>query len=269
MIKLIVVPYDSGRRSYRMGRGPEFLLASGLIEQLKREGVAATVTTIETAGGPLDSAFDSARQVAAATRDAVQNQAIPVILAGNCITTLGGFAGIDSRAALLWFDAHADFNTPETSPSGFLDGMALAIITGRCYQQKSAAIPGFEPVPEEELVLVGTRSIDDGERPIVDRIPVAHNAADTRTAIARMRREQLYLHVDLDVLDPSALRANQFATAGGLDIGILHGCLTEAARRKRIVAIAITAYDPAVDVANAAPRIVLEILRTVLLRPGY
>lgn len=264
-VELIVVPYDSGHRGYRMGRGPEYLLASGLVEQLASLGIAATIKMVETQGDAVQSAFDSARQVAVATRTAIQGQAFPIILAGNCITTLGGFAGLDSTTALLWLDAHADFNTPETSPSGFLDGMALAVITGSCYREEAEQISGFAPLPDSELALLGTRSIDDGEKRAVERVGVSRDQAGLRDALAKLTRPDLYVHVDLDVLDPSALRANQFAERGGLDRDTLFRCLAEAGRQKRVAALAITAYDPDADTAAAGPQIVLDIIRQIAL----
>jgi len=267
MIQFIVVPYDSGRRAQRMGRGPERLLACGLAEQLSEPGRPATVSFIEANGDAVDSAFEIAHKVAQATRSARAARALPVILAGNCITSVGGFAGLGSNTAMLWLDAHADFNTPDTSPSGFLDGMALAVMTGRCHADRTQQLDGFCALPDSELVLLGTRSIDEGEAPVVEQVAAVGSAAELDAALARTRRDDLYLHVDLDVLDPSSLQANQFATPGGLSTADLLDCIAVAARAKRIAAIAITAYDPDADRAQAAPAIVLELLRRALVRP--
>ncbi|HEX6559320.1 MAG TPA: arginase family protein, partial [Longimicrobiales bacterium] len=159
-ISLIVVPYDSGQRAYRMGRGPEHLLSGGLADHLRAAGHSVRSTVFETAGDEVTSAFDLAGQISKSTRSAEADGAFPIILAGNCISSLGGLAGFAMRTGLLWLDAHADFNTPETSPSGFLDGMALAVITGRCLGRQAATVPGFEPLADERIVMLGVRSID-------------------------------------------------------------------------------------------------------------
>jgi arginase len=261
MIELISVPYDSGQRSFRMGRGPEHLLECGLVARLEANGAAVQVTTLETASADQrDSAFDLARQIAAATQAAVQRDHFPVILAGNCIASVGGFAGVESRTAVLWLDAHAGFNTPETSPSGFLDGMTLAVITGRSYREQSRSVAGFQPLVDSELVMLGVRSIDEGERAIVNGVSVAQTEQELSRAVSELQRAGLYVHVDLDVLDPSSLRANQFATPGGLTTDSLIACIAEAARAKPIAAMAIAAYDPSGDAANTAPGIVAEII---------
>lgn len=266
-VNLIVVPYDSGRRDVRMGRGPGHLLRSGLAAQLEAGGHVITVTTLETAGSDVESAFDLAAKIAVAVRSADQNGHHPVILAGNCISSLGGFAGLASRTALLWLDAHADLNTPDTSPSGFLDGMALAIITGRCFRAQSQKLEGFAPLRDSDLVMLGTREIDPGERPVIDRLSVVQNAVSLEESLNRIANDELYLHVDLDVMDPSALRANSFASANGLSRQALHECIATAAASKRIAALAITAYDPGSDAVDAGPEIVGELIRTVLDSP--
>jgi len=268
MIQLIVVPYDSGQRAHRMGRGPERFLECGLAQQLEELGWTTAISFIEADGNAVESAFALASKVADTARAARARQSLPVILAGNCITSLGGFAGVDSAAAMLWLDAHADFNTPETSPSGFLDGMALAVITGRCHIDESSKVGGFSALPDSELVMIGTRAIDDGEVAALKNVATVQTAAQLRAALANLQREQLYLHVDLDVLDPDSLRANQFATANGLTTAELMECVAVAARVKQIGAVAITAYDPDADTENAAPAIVLEILRRALVRPA-
>jgi arginase len=263
-VDLIVVPYDSGRRDVRMGRGPGHLLRGGLASQLEAGGHAVTVTTLETVGNDVESAFDLAAKIAVAVRAADHNGRLPVILAGNCISSLGGFAGLESRTALLWLDAHADFNTPDTSPSGFLDGMALAIITGRCYRELSEKLEGFDALRDSDLVMVGTREIDPGEQPIIDRISVSQNAASLGQLLNALANDELYVHVDLDVLDPSALRANTFASANGLTRAALTESIAAAAASKRVAALAITAYDPHADLENNGPAIVLEIIGTIL-----
>jgi arginase len=99
-------------------------------------------------------------------------------------------------------------------------------------------------------------------------VATVRTGAQLRASLTRLAREQLYLHVDLDVLDPSSLQANQFATADGLSTTELMECVEVAANTKQIAAVAITAYDPDADAANAGPAIVLEVLRRALVRPA-
>jgi arginase len=91
------------------------------------------------------TAFELNRVVAERVRDAREAHALPVVLAGNCMTAVGTLAGLGGTPAVLWFDAHGDFNTPETTASGFLDGMALAMLTGRCWANLTRTVHCFQP----------------------------------------------------------------------------------------------------------------------------
>src|SRR5262249_14904010 len=147
---LLTVPYDSARRGERMGRGPDALLAAGVAEHLRGQGRAVVVERVETADAfPLEvgTTFDLVRRLAAGVRAALAAGHFPLVLAGNCFSALGTLAGLGEEVGVAWFDCHGDFHTPETTPSGFLDGMALAGAVGLCWTKVAAAVPGFRPVP--------------------------------------------------------------------------------------------------------------------------
>src|ERR1700752_251516 len=122
-----------------MGSGPSALLKAGLEERLMSAGHHTHVRFVEPppAISPTDvgAAFEIAAAVAVAARDALAGGAFPFLLSGNC-----GPAALGPSPAVFWFDAHADFNTPETTVSGLLDGMSLATLTGRCCRDLAASI---------------------------------------------------------------------------------------------------------------------------------
>jgi arginase len=99
------------------------------------------------------------------------------VLSGNCHSCLGTLAGLQAEQALghprrtgiVWFDAHADFNTPDTTPSGFFDGTALSAATGGSWRTLTSTIPGFRPVDEARVVLVGAGDIDPGVDDLLER----------------------------------------------------------------------------------------------------
>src|SRR5439155_26231921 len=97
-------------------------------------------------------------------RHAVRAGAFPIALSGNCGSAIGAIAGVGEGTGVAWFDGHGDFNTPETTVSGFLDGMALAIATGRCFRPLARSVPGFVPVAGHDAFLVGARDLDPEER---------------------------------------------------------------------------------------------------------
>jgi arginase len=258
----MAVPFDSGLRSARMGRGPEALLRAGLVEALEAAGCGVRLTMIdlprETFPSEIASAFALHREVARHVAAARAHQEFPIVLAGNCNTALGTIAGIlgggGAMPAVCWFDAHADFNIPETTTSGFLDGMAVTMLAGICWQTMAASVPDFRPVPEQNIVLVGARDLDPLESTLLATSRVTRIAAgDVRTrlgsvvtALAASAAES-YLHVDLDVLDIAEGRANSYASPNGLSHGALADALRVVADRLPACALALTAYDPEGD----------------------
>ena len=268
-ISLIQLPYDSGRFGERMGRGPIALLDSGLAEHLRSVGNEVDVASVRLSEG-LHSETNALVELQGLAvpliRDAIERQARPIILSGNCGTAaLSAMAALDPRSTgIIWFDAHADFNTPETSPSGFLDGMGLAILTGRCWRRLAERFESFQPVLDSQVIQIGVREKDPPEVQLlqqsgIKQIPTVA-LAELPEVLRQLGTNTVYVHVDLDVIDTSEGRANGWACGGGLSLNQLRDALELIGRSASIVAGAVTCYDPAVDadgrIGRAIPRIV-------------
>jgi arginase len=242
-----------------MGAGPSHLVSHGLVERLRRAGHAASVTELAPTSGSwiaeIGTAFDLDRQLAASVAATLARGAFPLILAGNCISSVGTLGGLGAGSTgVLWFDAHGDFNTPESTIGGFLDGMALAVATGRCWTGLAATVPGFTPVAEEDVVLIGAGDLDPAEAELLRASRVQHLPSDAPIArIAEaveaiaMRVRRLYVHVDLDVLDATEGRANGYVGGAGITLAGLLAAIDAASTLCPIAAGAITAYDPSYD----------------------
>lgn len=132
-------------------------MRSGAIDILRSQGHPVEHQQLEPTSewrAELRTAFELQRQVAVAASDAHRRRQIPMLLSGNCNATIGLLAGLAEshrRVGLVWFDAHGDFNTPETDPFGFLDGQALAMAVGRCWRALTRTVPGFAPLPERRV----------------------------------------------------------------------------------------------------------------------
>jgi arginase len=254
-----------------MGRGPGALIAAGLAATLETAGFEVESVVIQLPDGFLtegNALVELQRAGVAAVSDALARGARPVLLSGNC-----GPAALSAAAALgaettgvIWFDAHGDFNTPDTSPSGFFDGMGLAVLVGDCWPELAKRLAAFAPVPSQDIVQVGVRDCDAGEEIRLDqsgirRIPSTELRQLERAVTDLSQRvTRVYVHVDVDVLDISEGRANTFACAGGLSLDELLGALEIIGRLLPIAAGSITSYDPEADVdgriGRAIPRIV-------------
>ena len=210
------------------------------------------------------------RMLSGAVRDACDSNRLPVVLAGNCNTAVGTLAGLGAAStAVAWFDAHADFNTPETTLSGFLDGTAVAILTGRCWTQLAATVPGFEPLPDDRICLIGTRDVDTLEGGLLDESSVQVIAPrQVRSTLKRTLTsinehvDRIYLHLDLDVIDASVGSANRFTVAGGLSLEDMDYALSQIAQMFRVAGVSLTAYDPLVDRDGAAARAAIRLIST-------
>ena len=268
-IKLLLVPYDSGQRNIRMGAGPEHLCASGLKEHLAAENHTVEVKTIEPASADwraeVQTSFELMRAVAKHVRRAREARQFPIVLAGNCNAALGVLAGLGPHTGVVWLDAHGDFNTPQTTRSGFLDGMTLATATGRCWTEMARSIEGFEPVPDEAVVLLGARDLDPGEEAALARSKVIRLSADAATigiqsVLQSLSQEmaQFYLHLDMDALDPIEGRANSYSARGGFSSTDLQTLLSRIAGKLPIKALTIAGYDPSYDKDGTVCRVAFQ-----------
>ena len=257
-----------------MGAGPERLLDVGLERALRESGHTVHTSIAELAPGSwhaeTQTSFELMRMLSAAVREARAAGRFPIVLAGNCSTAVGTLAGLGADfTAVAWFDAHGDFNTPETTRSGFLDGTALAIITGRCWTQLAATIPGFSPIPDNRVCLIGTRDLDAPERALLDESSVdVIEPNEVRSGLSRTLKrirqqvDSIYVHLDLDVLDSAVAVANSYALSGGLTLEDLDDALAHIAGEFRIAGVTLSAYDPAVDTFGHAAQAAIRLICT-------
>lgn len=264
---MILAPYDSGRRHEGFGQGPDTLLAGGLVETLTLSGHDVEVVEIDKIKGLNDreiaTGFAVCRAVAEKVTESRAVGRFPVILAGNCLTACGAIAGEDADS-IIWFDQHGDLNTPGTSSSGFLDGMALAIALGLCWQPMASAIPGFQPVDPAKCMLVGARDLDPDEKALLADLPVIRadvgEAADKVSGLREAGVRRAHLHIDLDVHDPDELQVNRYAEPGGPSADMVREAVSCMARSVLIVGLTLSAYDPAFDAKGDVPPAVGRLL---------
>ena len=270
-IQLLAVPYDSGNRGMRMGAGPERLLDAGLERALRENGHTVHTRIAELTAdwqAEIQTSFELMRMLSAAVREARESGRFPIVLAGNCNTAVGTLAGLGAQSTgVAWFDAHGDFNTPETTRTGFLDGTAVAIITGRCWTQLAATIPEFAPIPDDRVCLIGTRDLDSLESALLDESSVdIVEPKQLRSSLPRVLEkirehvDSIYVHLDLDVLDSAVAAANSYAISGGLTLEDLDHAFAQIADRFRITGLTLSAYDPAVDTVGHAAQAAIRLI---------
>jgi arginase len=157
------------------------------------------------------------KPLAALVAEAVAQGKRPVSVAGDCCTTIGVMAGLQRAGlspALIWFDAHGDFNDWETSPSGFLGGMPLAMLAGIGEQTMPQGV-GLQSVPAADIVLVDGRDLDPGERKLVEQSGIIHLPDITTLLDYPLPDGPLYVHFDTDVIDMAEVPAMNYPAANG------------------------------------------------------
>jgi arginase len=284
-IRLLAVPYEVGALRMGVGRGAERLLEAGAEEALGSHGARVTLEVLELAEDTRDrsgasevkTAFELIRLVATGVRRAIEDGAFPVLLSGSCFAGLGMVTGLGERSpGVVWFDAHGDFNTPESTVDGYFDGMPLAILTGGAWL---TMVSGRElrTIPESAVVLAGARDFDPLERLRLDsssvhRLPPDH--IDAEDAVARAvdlidpPATGLYLHLDLDVLDSDEARVNIYSVPGGLNASQLTAQVRSLMDTRPVRGVSLTAYDPECDPEDRVPPIAMGLLEVVAESAG-
>ena len=278
-LRLITWPYHAGLADVSMGLGASALVAD---EEL-RAGLAAagldvraeTIPPVDESQPEVARIFELDRRLARRVAAACARGAFPLVLGGNCCSCLGTTAGAGADGlGVVWFDAHADFDTTDDNLSGFTDVLGLAILTGTGWRALRETIPGFATVPEDRVVLAAVRDLEPYQRArletsAVRTVPGAMDAgalaAELDALAATVTR--VYLHVDLDALDAGVGHANPYAAPGGPSLDALLAGIDGVFDRFEVAAAALTAYDPRVDggggIATAARRIAALVARRV------
>jgi arginase len=198
--------------------------------------------------------------------DVIADGERPVSIAGDCCTTIGVLAGLQRAGldpVLLWLDAHGDFNTWETSPSGFIGGMPLAMLVGRGEQTMMNAA-GTKPLPENQVILCDARDLDPLEKQALAESKV-HHVNDARNLLQHPQiARPLYVHFDTDIVNPDDAPAMSYATAGGPTAAELQSIFRSLARSAQIVAVSMTTWNFALDKDGRSQAVCMELLRSLI-----
>jgi arginase len=271
---LIQVPYMAGDEHAGSSAGPDRYIAAGAERIVTAKGHSARTVRVERGGAFRDTAsasFAVCADLARLVRRAVDAREFPFVLAGGCDASKGILAGLDHTSiGLVWFDAHGDFNTPESTISGYFPGMSLAVITGHCYHAAWAKIGNADPVPEGATLLIGVRDLDPAERKrlgasAITVVPWSDGQAqaDLDDALDRLGAhvQEVYLHFDIDALDPSvAPGVVDRPVPGGLSLEQAEDAIRTVTSRFTLRAVDLAVYNPELDEEDRTLRAGLRII---------
>jgi arginase len=280
-ITIIGVPYDLDQPYIGKGKAPDALLDHGLAQRLGELGyttVLAEMVDLPDSDEPLVARIG--RLMTKVGYEVARSRVagfFPLIVGGDCLVALGAVSGLlDSpNTAVAWIDAHGDFNTPETTISGYLGGMPLACVVGRGLAELREHCKLSTPVPEHNVALIGARDLDPAEEQLLLESSVAlvrgPELARDPDALDRALQglgslPQLYLHVDIDVLDPADAPGVDYPVAGGLGLDELTRIVQRTVGLGNIAALAITAVNPEKDIDERTVIAALAVIEAALAR---
>lgn len=290
-IQIVGVPIDLGAGRRGVDMGPSALRIAGVRERLTRLGYAVvdqgdlSVRILEAAeeGDPsarfLAEIADVGERLAGRVRSILDEGAVPLVLGGDHSISVGSIAGAaawaaerDEEIGLLWFDAHADMNTPGTTPSGNVHGMPLAASLGHGASEL-VEIGGFSPkVRPEKTVLIGARDVDPGERDLIQEtglrtftmreidedgiVPVLEEAL----AIVCDGTAGFWLSWDMDFVDPNYAPGVGTPVRGGVDYREGHLALEIVSDTDGMIGMDCVEANPILDERNRTGRLGMELI---------
>jgi len=289
----VFIDLGAGRRGVDMG--PSALRIAGLTEKVKEMGYDVRESGAVYASGPeatapgesrtrfLAEITDVCERSHAIVREVLADGCFPLVLGGDHSLSIGTVSAVAAhhrargeRIGLIWVDAHTDMNTPETTPSGNIHGMGLAVLTGRG-PEPLLRLGGHAPaVRPENVCVIGARDIDDREKETVraqgvrvftmSEIDERGIAACVDEAIRRASDGTAGYHLsfDLDGIDPMVAPGVGTPVAGGMTYREAHLVCEKAARSDRLVSLEVVELNPVLDSENRTGRLGVELVLSAL-----
>jgi arginase len=200
--------------------------------------------------------------------DTLEKGQRPVCISCDCCATIGVMAGLQQanrRPMVLWLDAHGDFNTPDTSPSGFVGGMPLAMLVGRGDQTLMQAV-GVTPLLESQIMLSDARDLDPAESDTLRASDVLHVPRTSDIIDNPFLQGPMYVHFDVDVVRLEDVPAVGYPAEGGISASDLQEVFRYLSRSGDIIAVTVGSWDPRKDSDGKSQQVCMELLDTLLYR---
>jgi len=290
-VGVIGVPYNVGWKGPGIEEGARALRDAGLVDELSRVvGEVMDFGDVEVRLPPRDESNPkllNARQVeavcmslAAKVHGTLDRGYFPLIIGGEDSVIMGIIEGfrraLGPRIGLIYMDAHGDFNTPETTPSGLIGGMNVAITAGRGPKELVEMFGHSPLLPEENIVLYGTRELDAMEEKALaeSRVRVYRREKIREVGVEKAVKkilhdlepkcDKVYVHVDLDVLDETAMSAQSYPVGNGLSMGEFRETLQGLVRSGRLCGMTIMVFNAAKDPKGIEAKKVVRLIADVL-----
>ena len=297
-VALVKMPYVGERNVPDTSRGPDYVEEGGIRNLLEQQGVQVQPTATVALTADEEKAYGSWNHLALASGDMSKLVAaerrkgnLPIGLLANCNGLLGMLSGLQHsgptgkplRVGMVFVDAHGDFNTPETTLSGMLGGMPVAIAAGQCLSRTQTSTMCRVGIAGSSPAFMRMRDTDPLEQELLDRSEIEQlTLEDVRTRSANLHREMkrlseltdvIYVHVDMDGLDPREVPGVALPVPNGPTSAELAGALTEMFKYAKVGAFGVAAmpyddHDKTGISRQAAYNLILGAVKGVQQRRG-
>ncbi|WP_406623535.1 arginase [Acidovorax sp. SDU_ACID1] len=292
VLTLIGAPTDVGASVLGASMGPDALRIAGIARALRERGFAVRdIGNLAGPGNPQDAPSEGFRHLAevvawnqavfAATHAALEAGELPLLMGGDHCLAIGSISAVarhcrarGKRLKVLWFDAHADANTPDTTPSGNLHGMPVACLLGQGPQALTQLAGSGPALHAGEIAQVGVRSVDPNEKRFVGEHGI--EVFDMRTidelgmravmqaALKDVDRDtHLHVSFDMDCLDPSVAPGVGTAVRGGPTYRETQLCMEMLADSGALGSADLVELNPALDVRNQTAELAVDLLESL------
>jgi arginase len=290
-IRLIGFPMDLGADRRGVDMGPSALRIADIDKHIEELGykviddgdIAVKMQETQEIEDPqlkyLPEIVTSCSKLATSVKSIVDEGDFPLILGGDHSMSIGSIAGIaahckeqNKRLGVLWIDAHADMNTPETTPSGNIHGMPLATCLGIGDESLTNIFEFAPKIPSDRIVLIGLRSVDPGERTLIkekgikaysmleiDRQSIAKVIEETIIYFKAKKIDHLHISFDLDSVDPSIATGVGTPVPGGLSFREVHLIMETIAEQMEVSSFEIAEVNPILDTKNSSAELAVAI----------
>lgn len=283
----------AGRRGVDMG--PSALRIAGVSRELERLGYEVTdhgdltvpIPETQNLGDPrakyLSEIVETCEILYEVIKNCLVQQFFPIVLGGDHSIAIGTLSGVSSyyrdqskKIGLLWFDAHGDLNTPETTPSGNIHGMPLAVCLGYGIPQL-VELGGYSPkVSSKNVVLIGVRNLDPYEKKLVqdvgikvftmrdiDELGMKRVLLDA-LEVASQGTTGIHVSIDMDVIDPGVAMGVGTPVRGGLSYREAHLAMELLADSGKIISLELAEVNPILDHVNATAELGVELIASAM-----
>lgn len=290
-VSIIGVPMDLGQKRRGVDMGPSAIRYAGLIEEVEQIGYevrdygdlqidrSRVKETVPVNLTNLHEVIRVSEELQKEVEKIQEEGSFPLLLGGDHSMSIGSIAGLSKRyqnLGVIWYDAHADLNTADTSPSGNIHGMPLAVNLGIGHPSLTT-IGGYCPkIEPENIVIIGARSIDEGERALIkekgikvytmheiDRLGMTKVMEETIEYLSE-RTDGVHLSLDLDGIDPTDAPGVGTPVLGGISYRESHLALEMLAESNLITSAEFVEVNPILDIKNKTGDVAVALITSLL-----